>query len=51
MLHGRGVQGTPCVDGGEAPGDETGGEYLQKNCKSYTKWTNRYLIKLITQSK
>ena len=40
MLHGRGVQGTPCADGGEAPGDETGGEYLQKNCKSYTKWTN-----------
>ena len=39
MCHSGGVQGAAGSDGGEAPGDETGGKHIQEDCQPHSEWT------------
>ena len=40
MLHRRGVQGAARPDGGEAAGDEAGGQHLQADSKPHPEWAH-----------
>ena len=44
VFHCRGVQGVVGPDGGEAAGNETGGQHLQEDRKSHSERTYRDLV-------